>query len=151
MWRPDAAETTLQLLREIGYYGFAEPELKRDPRDGQYKLLEINARTTLQNRLPAACGVDIEYIAYLDCLGRKPETSITRPPDGVLWVDDFADQVSFLMHLKRRDMNAGEIMLSLKWGKVHSVAAWDDPLPFIVRASSAPMVALKRLLRKEHF
>ena len=148
MWRPDAAETPLQLLREIGYHGFAEPELKRDPRDGQYKLLEINARTTLQNRLPAACGVDIEYIAYLDCLGRKPEAAITTPPDGVLWIDDFADQASFLMHLKRRDMDTSEIMLSLKLGKVHSVAAWDDPLPFIVRGAKSSMIGLKRLFKK---
>lgn len=145
IWRPEAARTAFRLLREMSYHGFAEPELKKDPRDGQYKLLEINARTTLQNRLPAACGVDIEYAAYLDCLGTKPDPSV-RPRSGVLWVDDFADQKSFLIHLKRRDLSRSEIADSLKLRKVHSVAAWDDPLPFVVRVARALWAGFRRVL-----
>jgi predicted ATP-grasp superfamily ATP-dependent carboligase len=145
IWRPEAARPALQLLREMSYHGFAEPELKKDPRDGQYKLLEINARTTLQNRLPAACGVDIEYAAYRDCLGRKPDPSV-RPRGGVLWVDDFTDQKSFLIHLKRRDLSRSEIVDSLKPRKVHSVAAWDDPLPFVVRVVRLLWAGFRRVL-----
>jgi len=135
VWRPRAAEPALRLLVDIGYHGFAEPELKKDPRDGQYKLLEINARTTLQNRLPAACGVDVEYAAYLDCIGSRPE-GVAAARSGVLWVDDFLDQVSFLTHLRRWDMSCGEVLDSLKPRKVHSVAAWDDPLPLVFQKIS---------------
>ncbi|MCU1241292.1 MAG: hypothetical protein JWO71_2018 [Candidatus Acidoferrum typicum] len=34
-----------RFLRRINYYGLVEVEFKLDPRDGQFKLLDINART----------------------------------------------------------------------------------------------------------
>jgi len=134
VWRPDAVEPILDLLREIGYHGFAEPELKRDPRDGEYKVIEINARTTSQNRLAAACGVDLEYIAYLDVTGRFAG-GVVQPREGVTWVEDFADQVSCLMLMRRGHLNIMEFMQSLRPGSVHSVAARDDPAPFFARAA----------------
>ncbi len=145
-WRPSAVRQVIDLLREIGYHGFAEPELKKDPRDGKYKLLEINARTTLQNRLAAACGVDMEYIAFLDANGLFVRDSVSFRNE-VLWVDDFVDLVSFLLHLKRREIGIDEIVRLLKPGKVHSVAAWDDPLPLIVHAANLGFRGLRLLLR----
>jgi len=131
--RSSPVEECIQLLQAIGYYGFAEPELKKDPRDGKYKLLEINARTTTQNRLAAACGVDIEYIAYLDAGGRCIKNLFSFRSD-IFWVDDFADLLSCLMLLKRKELGIGEVVKSFKDRKVHSVAAWDDSAPLIVRA-----------------
>jgi D-aspartate ligase len=133
-WRPDAMEPVLKLLGEIGYRGFAEPELKRDPRDGEYKVIEINARTTSQNRLAAACGVDLEYIAYLDMTGRFAG-GVAHPREGVTWVEDFADQVSCLMLMRRGQIGIMESIQSIRPGLVHSVAAWDDPVPFFARAA----------------
>jgi len=132
-WRSSAIEQGTWLLKAIGYYGFAAPELKKDPRDGEYKLLEINARTTLQNRLAAACGADIEYIAYLDITGQTANKSVL-PQNNVLWVDDFADALSCLIHLKRHDIGILETFKQLKARKVHSVMAWDDPIPLFARA-----------------
>jgi predicted ATP-grasp superfamily ATP-dependent carboligase len=131
-WRADPIETCTKLLKAIRYHGFAEPELKKDPRDGVYKLLEINARTTTENRLPAACGVDVEYISYLDAAGYSVKKSFSFRND-VFWVDDFADQISCLIRFKRKELGVGEILRSsFKARKVHSVAALDDPLPFIL-------------------
>ncbi|MCK4830595.1 hypothetical protein KA005_83555, partial [bacterium] len=132
-WRSSAIEQGTWLLKAIGYYGFAAPELKKDPRDGEYKLIEINARTTLQNRLAAACGADIEYIAYLDLTGQTAKNSVF-PHNNVLWVDDFTDALSCLIHLKRHDIGIIEIVKTLKARKVHSVMAWDDPIPLFARA-----------------
>jgi len=140
-WRAPAIEQGLWLLKAIGYYGFAAPELKKDPRDGEYKLIEINARATLQNRLAAACGVDIEYIAYLDLTGQTANKSVF-PQNNVLWVDDFADALSCLIHLKRHDIGILEIIKTLKAKKVHSVMAWDDPIPFFARAINLSLHAL---------
>ena len=133
-WRADVMEPILKLLREIGYHGFAEPELKRDPRDGEYKVIEINARTTSQNRLAAACGVDLEYIAYLDVTGRF-DGGVARPREGVTWVEDFADQVSCLLLMRRGQLGIRGAVQSLRPGLVHSVAAWDDPVPFFARVA----------------
>lgn len=145
-WRSSPVEECIRLLQAIGYYGFAEPELKKDPRDGKYKVLEINARTTLQNRLTAACGLDIEYLAYLDAAGQCVEKPFSFRRD-IFWVDDFVDLLSCLLLLERKELGIGEMIKSLKASKVHSVAAWDDPIPLIVHARNLCFSALRRLMR----
>jgi len=124
---------SLRLLKETRYFGFAEPEVIKDPRDGQYKLIEINARTTLQNRLAAACGVDVEYTAYLDASGKSLESS-TSPREGVFWVDDFMDLLACFVLLRKRRLSVGEMLAPPKTGTVHSFAALDDPAPYLFRA-----------------
>lgn len=146
-WRPAAAHDSLQLLRTMGYQGFAEVELKRDPKDGEYKIIEINARTSLQNTLAGACGADVAYAAYLDAGGQAAKPSLSFR-NNVLWADDFLDMVSFLQHLVRRDIGRAEIIDSLNPGKVRSVAAWDDPLPFAFRALTISQRAFRLMLSK---
>ena len=59
-------------------------EFKRDPRDGLYKLIEINARHYGTHALASAAGVDLSHVAYEDALGR-PFTA-GRQRDGVRWI-----------------------------------------------------------------
>lgn len=129
--RSSPIKECIRLLKAIEYQGFAEPELKKDPRDGKYKLLEINARTTTQNRLAAACGVDVEYISYLEADGRSTKNSLAFR-SGVFWIDDIPDLLSCLERLKRKEIGIGEIIRTLRIPKVHAVAAWDDPAPFVI-------------------
>lgn len=130
VWWSSAVEQGISFLKAIGYHGFAGTELIKDPIDGKYKMIEVNARTITQNRLAAACGVDMEYIAYLDATGQFMGDS-DSPSDNVLWVEDFLDLVSCLVYLKRKQITVGEIVESLRVRKVHSVVAWDDPAPLI--------------------
>jgi len=146
-WRPDAAEDSLRLLRTMGYYGLAEIEVKKDPGDNEYKIIEINARTSLQNTLAEACGADIGYAAYLDAGGQVAQQS-TSFRNNILWTDDFPDMVSFLCHLIRRDIGKSETIDSLNPRKVHAVAAWDDPLPLFFQLTSLSLRAFRLILNK---
>lgn len=146
-WRPTAAEDSLRLLRTIGYYGFAGVEVKKDPGDCEYKIIEINARTILQNVLAGACGADIGYVAYLDAGGRVAEHS-TSFRNNIMWTDDFLDTVSFLLHLRRRDIGIREIIDSINPRKAHSVAAWDDPLPLFFQLTTLSLHTLRLILGK---
>jgi predicted ATP-grasp superfamily ATP-dependent carboligase len=146
-WRPAAAEDSLRLLRTLGYYGFAEVEVKKNPGDCEYKIIEINARASLQNTLARACGADIGYAAYLDAGGRATQHS-TSFRNNILWTDDFLDTVSFLLHLGRRDIGKSEIIDSLNPRKVHAVAAWDDPLPLVFQAITLSLRAFRLILGK---
>lgn len=145
--RPSAIEPCIQLLKTIGYHGLASPEVKKDSRDGQYKLLEINARAVLQNRLAAACGTDITYLAYLDAIGQAVG-DLPPPLNDVFWVDDFVDLISCWVQLVRKEASLGEIMRQLRARKVHSVAARDDLLPLIVYMYHLGTGALRLLLGK---
>jgi predicted ATP-grasp superfamily ATP-dependent carboligase len=133
-FRPEAIDLGLEILRAIGYRGLAAVELKRDPRDLRYRVIEINPRTTLQNRLAAACGVDMEYLAYLDLTGR-PIDSIKPPDTGMIWIDDFTDLFSSLTS-SLSGKRTGDRLSGLSGGtkRVRSVAAWDDPIPLLARS-----------------
>jgi len=68
-WVEEAVDAALRLLRAFGFYGISQVEFKRDPRDGRFKLMEINPRLWQWHGLAAACGVDIPRIAYDDLTG----------------------------------------------------------------------------------
>ena len=66
---PELAEPSIRFLRAIGYYGLVELEYKHDPRDGAYKLLDVNARTWGYHTLGTAAGVDFPYLLFRDQVG----------------------------------------------------------------------------------
>jgi len=59
-------------------------ETKLDPRDGRYKLIEVNPRLWQWHGLGAACGVDITWIAYRDQIGDRLPPARMRG-DGKRW------------------------------------------------------------------
>jgi predicted ATP-grasp superfamily ATP-dependent carboligase len=72
VWDQDVVDQGLRLLRELGHTGISQVELKRDPRDGALKLMEVNPRLWQWHGLAAACGVDVTRIAYEDLTGVRP-------------------------------------------------------------------------------
>jgi len=73
VWVPELVEDSLRLLEVCDFTGISQVEFKRDPRNGSYKLMEINPRLWMWHTLSAACGVNLPYIAYLDLIGSPPE------------------------------------------------------------------------------
>ena len=58
--QPFVSETRLlEHLDRPGYTGIFDAEFKRDPRDGVYKMIEINARSWWQNTHPSGSGPNI--------------------------------------------------------------------------------------------
>ena len=68
---PRIVELGTRLLKIFNYYGISSSEFKLDPKDGQFKLMELNPRTTRCSSLSTECGVNFPYIAYQDMLGKK--------------------------------------------------------------------------------
>jgi D-aspartate ligase len=64
------------LLQRIGYQGILDLDIRFDPRDGQYKLLDFNPRIGAQFRLfRDAAGTDVATACYLDLTGQAiPES-----------------------------------------------------------------------------
>lgn len=81
VWVDDVVEQGLRLLRGVEFHGISQVEFKRDPRDGIFKLMEINPRLWQWHGLASACGVDLPLIAYRDLLGerRRPVSMNGRP------------------------------------------------------------------------
>jgi D-aspartate ligase len=72
VWTQEVVDSGLRLLAAVGFRGLSQVEFKRDPRDGRFKLMEINPRLFQWHGLAAACGVDLPAIAYRDLLGTPP-------------------------------------------------------------------------------
>jgi D-aspartate ligase len=85
---------SVPLLNALKYTGVCEVEYLRDPRDGLYKLIEINARTWLWVGLAKACGVDFAKLAYDHVNGRTTGMPVPgRYDTGVCWVNPVTDMV----------------------------------------------------------
>ncbi|HZT93922.1 MAG TPA: hypothetical protein VE985_05550 [Gaiellaceae bacterium] len=84
LWREEVVEQGLALLRALDFRGISQVEVMRDPRDGRYKLLEVNPRLWQWHSLAAACGVDLPWIAYRDLIG-DPLPPARMHGDGKRW------------------------------------------------------------------
>lgn len=63
-WLPDTAEMGQKLFDGVDWQGIGNVEFKRDTRDGQLKIIEVNARFTAAHRLVTASGAPIDELIY---------------------------------------------------------------------------------------
>ena len=84
MWVDGVVEGGLELLRALDYRGVSQVEFKRDPRSGEFKLMEVNPRLWQWHGLASVCGVDLPMIAYLDLIGRPP-APVKMTGEGKRW------------------------------------------------------------------
>lgn len=61
-----------RFLREIGYAGLCEIEVKRDDRDGNIRLIEVNPRFSGTGDCAIYSGVETGWLHYLDLAGKDP-------------------------------------------------------------------------------
>ncbi|HEY7789137.1 MAG TPA: hypothetical protein VIC33_01370, partial [Vicinamibacterales bacterium] len=95
---PEIEELSLRFLRAIGYYGLVEVEYKLDPRDGRFKLLDVNARIWGYHTLGARAGVDFSYLQFLDQVGRPVPVCQCRPD--VRWIRLVTDLPTSLVEIR---------------------------------------------------
>src|SRR5215212_10373087 len=75
----DVLDLTIRFLRSVGYRGIVDLGFRRDDRDGQYKLLDVNPRIGSSFRLFLdSNGVDVARALYLDMTGQPIPESRAR-------------------------------------------------------------------------
>jgi D-aspartate ligase len=127
VWVQDAVDAALRLLAGFGYFGLSQVEFKRDPRDGKFKLMEINPRLWQWHGLATACGVDLPRIAYADLVGEQSPTA-TMNGEGKRWA------ITLL---------PGERPALQRPPYVDAVFARDDPKPAAVHLARVVRSALR--------
>ncbi len=118
---------TKSCLQHLKYHGLMEAEWKRDPRDGVFKLLEINARQSMQISLSTRCGVNLVLITYLDAIGEKIRR-VDNYEKGIKWMSFLEDLRSVI----ETDTSIKDWIFSLKTVKEWSFFAMDDFSPWIM-------------------
>ena len=139
---PVLEEFSERFLRASNYYGLVELEYKLDPRDSQYKLLDVNARTWGYHSLGARAGVDFSYMLYADQVGLP--VSHCKSQSGVGWVRMTTDLPAAFMALLSGDLDLKSYARSLRNCNVEAVFSREDPLPGLAEVLLVPYLAVKR-------
>jgi D-aspartate ligase len=139
---PELEEPSVSFLRAIGYYGLVELEYKQDPRDGQHKLLDVNARTWGYHTLGSAAGVDFPYLLFRDQTGLPVEPMHARP--GTRWIRWATDVPNAVRDIRAGRVRAGEYVRSLRSVDTEAVFSLRDPLPALYEIALLPYLAVKR-------
>lgn len=142
---PELAEAGRRLLAALGYRGYANVEFKRDPRDGLYKLIEVNARHNLSAAMAIRAGINFPRLEYL----HRMYGEVPAPHDyaeGVHWIDITRDLRVAPAYLRRADYSVRRFVQPYLTRPVFAVASRRDPRPAVIRSRYAAGQVL-RLLR----
>ncbi len=140
--QPLLEEYSERFLQAMNYYGLVEVEYKLDPRDGRYKILDVNARTWGYHTLGQRAGVDFPYLLFADQMGEHVDSY--RAKVGVKWVRLVTDLATSMVEIRRGHLNWKTYVRSLKEVNIESVFSRDDLLPGLVELSLIPYLIVKR-------
>lgn len=131
-----------RFLKAINYYGLVEMEYKLDPRDGQYKLLDVNGRTWGYHSLGSGAGVDFPYMLFADQTGESVEASRGRA--GVSWIRLMTDLPTGALEIMKGRHNWRTYLQSVRRCDVEAVFSFEDPLPGVAEIALLPYLSIKR-------
>ena len=122
-----------RFLEGIGFDGMAEVEFKFDPRDGKYKILDVNSRAWGWHTLGSAAGVDFAYLLWQQACGAEVSAISTRHK--AAWLREITD----LLAIAKSPHRAAEIkrLVTAVCSGHLTLAAFDllDPVPFFAECA----------------
>ena len=130
-YEPKVLDQGLRLLRAAGYTGIAHVEFALDPRDGEYRVLEVNTRLPVWAALAANRHLDLPRIVYDDLSGRSVDPLPTFRGE-LTWVYLAKDVYVSLQMARRRELGPRQFLSGyLSRPKARAVFAKDDPWPAV--------------------
>ncbi len=120
---------TREFMQALGYEGVLDVGYRYDPRDGQYKVLDVNPRIGGAFRLFVGTnGMDVVRACYMDLTGQSVPSSV--PAYGRKWMLE-EDFTSALSDFRARKLTVKTWLHSLRGVKETHWFALDDPLPIL--------------------
>jgi D-aspartate ligase len=126
---PELVPLARTLIGRMRLSGMVEVEFKRDPRDGQFKLLDVNPRTWGWHGLCQDCGVDLPYLQYLEACGEPLPACQVRY--GPRWRRLLTDLPAALVEMRRGMLSPLAYARSFLGPTSRSVLDLHDPLPAV--------------------
>jgi D-aspartate ligase len=139
---PPLEQLSARFLGAIEYCGLAELEYKLDPRSGEFKLLDFNARTWGYHTLGFGAGVDFPYLQFADQIGET--VTPCRARVGTRWVRLVTDLPTAVSEIRNGRLSPRAYLRSLGSAHVEAVFSREDPLPGLAELALLPYLALKR-------
>jgi D-aspartate ligase len=119
-----------RLLTATRFTGLVELEFKQDPRNRQFKLLDVNPRVWGWHTLSRRVGIDFPYLLWLLMHG-EPIPS-THSHSGERWVLASADLLAALQEIRAGQLSVRDYLRSLRGLVEPALFAFDDPGPALL-------------------
>jgi predicted ATP-grasp superfamily ATP-dependent carboligase len=120
-----------ELAARLPLKGPFKMDFKRDPRDGRWLLLEINARFNLWHYLGARNGVNLMRVAY-DYLLEKKRPEPERARRAYRWLSLENDYRAFRVLHARGELSWARWVASIAFSRnACNLFAWHDPGPWL--------------------
>lgn len=124
--RPDIVNSSIKLLKAIGWRGYGDVDLIQDPRDNIAKVMEINPRITASVKVCFAAGVDFARQIVEHETGREV-TEYMDYADGCRLRYIHTDLLWFIKSPNRFKANPSWF----SWKRTtDQIWSWRDPLPW---------------------
>jgi D-aspartate ligase len=123
--------TTTEFMKSVGYQGILDIGYRRDSRNGQYKVLDVNPRIGCTFRLFAATnGMDVARALYLDMTGQP--VIAAEAAEGRKWIVEDFDLFSAIRSWYTGGLTLKNWVQSFRGVQEAACFALDDPLPFLL-------------------
>lgn len=133
---PEVIDPGRRLVRAMGLTGYSCTEFKRDPRDGVYKLMEVNGRHNLSTLLSVRCGINFPWLMYQHLTDSTFPATGSSYREGVYWIDLTKDVAFSVMHRKQERFSRAQYIEPYLRPHVFAILDWKDPRPFAKRCTN---------------
>lgn len=143
----EVKEPGQRILRALGFYGYACTEFKKDPRDGIFKLMEVNGRHNLSTLLSVRCGLNFPWLQYRHLMmGEVPEQQPFET--GIYWIDISRDIGYRILNVAKERYTIGQLFTP--YFKQHVFATFDanDPKPAFLKSTLVVDTAMSYLSKR---
>ena len=134
MWDQQLVERAVEIAEATGYVGYVGVQFKYDPRDREYKFLEINGRFSVSVSLAQRCGMNMPELVYREFSGEDfPRLQALRQnyPSRIHQWWPLSDVQ--LLTQKRFYRDPFSYLSKLKGvGYIIEPISWRDPLPGLI-------------------
>lgn len=139
---PEVEKASQLLLAALSLDGLVEVEFKRDPRDGSYRLLDVNPRVWGWHTLGRRAGADFPYLEWQLVHGEPVARARGRP--GVKWIRGVTDLPVAVQEIRQGRLSLWDYLRSLRGPVEYAVLAADDPVPGLLEVPLVSYIAWKR-------
>jgi predicted ATP-grasp superfamily ATP-dependent carboligase len=139
---PEVESESRKVMAALQYTGLGEVEWKRDPRNGQLRFLEVNARCWGWHALSGRVVGNLPRMLYEHAHDRS--VPFVEPKYGARWVKHITDVPVVLDMWRRGDLSFSEYVKSLQGNLMGCEWEWTDPAPFFLQPLLIPYLSKHR-------
>lgn len=142
-------DMSLRLLRHFCYRGFSALEVKLDERDGIFKLIEINTRPVLYQRLFVKAGINFSHLVYANYVEGKAPDKVTYSRD-VYWIHNISELYKLKRSMRSSELTLSDFFYPYRQRHVFALPFPSDPKPLLRMLWKHSLHSLKgRFVREE--